>query len=131
MTGFAMSLRGNPRVVDGYRLLPTHRIINGPAYLDSMRGGFLRLILDLGSRVAFSGVQGIRVELIDSHGSVTANVTEFEECEIPQETGWMDGVAYRVGIECPPRGLLLNEPTSVSIILRGYDSASFREEPIG
>ena len=119
VTQISVSLKGIPRIVNGYRLLPAHRIIEGPAYLDSMHGGPLRLIIDLGGRVTFSGKQGIRVDLTDSYGTLTANVTEFVECEIPYETGWINGVAYRVGLECPPRGKLLNEYTCVSVILEG------------
>ena len=115
VTWISMRLRGIPRTVDGYRP-PAHSIIDAPARLDSRRGGSLRLILDLGCR-PFSGVQGIQVDLIDSHGFVTADVMEFEECEIPQETGWIGGVAYRVVIAYPPRGLPLNRLTCVSIVV--------------
>ena len=115
VTWISMSLRGIARFADVYTP-PAHSIIDAPARLDSRRGGSLSLILDLGCR-PLSGVEGIQVDLIDSHGLVPANVMEFEECEIPQETRWIDGVAYRVGIAYPPRGLPLNGPTCVSIVV--------------
>ena len=79
----------------------------------------MRLMIDLGARPSSADRKSMEVNLVDSRGAITAEVKEVEECDPPRESGWMNGVAYLVGVACPPRGLNIGEKCSVSVILGG------------
>ena len=112
-------LQGTRRVVDGYIVLPFHRVIDPPILLDNTRGGSLCLIVDLGVGLPPSVKHQIQVDLTDSKGSTHAAVTHIEELETLRESAWVDGIAYQIRCTCPPRGLPLSEVICVSVIVAG------------
>ena len=78
----------------------------------------LRLILDLGGALPPADLPRIRVDLTDTWGTVTAEVEWWRRVFEPiEETGWVDGTAYRIAIACPPRGFPLSEPVAVTVAL--------------
>ena len=112
-----MQLAGNPRVVNGRHDTPKHRLLHSPVRIDSMHGGSLILILDLG--VAINSRIPIQVDLTDTHGTVTLPLKAIGNygLEDRQETGWVGGTAHRMEVDCPPRGFPLSDDIAVAVVL--------------
>ena len=94
-----------------------HSIVNSPVHLPSNVGGTFQLFLDLGRPIPDTDLESLRIELHDAAGTIHAITKEIEESDSIAESGWVNGTTYRVRVACPPRGLCLDSPCSVSATL--------------
>ena len=108
-------LRGIRR--DGPFRPPQHYVLDGPVDIRTEWGLEIRVLLDLGEPLLQTCWDRAELLLLDSHGSIPAELTRVEETEPIPDSVWVEGSPRVITVVVPPRGLGLNEVASLRVTL--------------